>query len=76
MHFTFMGSMSPTSRDRWQPYQVNTLDVGQKIVAIMAQLKRHRGLTEQSAQLLSVPDALWLRPASRRLRSPKASRAA
>jgi hypothetical protein len=76
MQFTFMGSMSPTSHDRWQPYQVNTLEVGDKVVDIMAELRRHRGLTEQSAQLLSVPGALWLRPASGRPRSPKASRAA
>jgi hypothetical protein len=70
--FTFMGSMSPTSHDRWQPYQVNTLEVGQKILETMAELRRHRVLTEQSAQLLSVPDALWLRPASglRRPRRP------
>src|SRR5713226_1147565 len=60
MQFTFMGSMSPTSHDRWQPYQVNTHEVGEKIVEIMAELRRHRGLTEQSAQLLSVPDALWV----------------
>ena len=76
MQFTFMGSMSPTSHDRWQPYQVNTLEVGEKIVEILAELRRHRGLTEQSAELLSVPDALWVRPASGRPRFPKASRAA
>jgi hypothetical protein len=76
MRFTFMASMSPTSHDRWQPYQVNTLEVGQKILETMAELRRHRVLTEQSAQLLSVPGAVWLRPASGRPRSPKASRAA
>jgi hypothetical protein len=71
MQFTFMGSMSPTSHDRWQPYQVKTLEVGQKIVAIMAELRRHRAFTEQSAQLISVPDALWLRPTSGRPRPRK-----
>jgi hypothetical protein len=76
MRFTFMGSMSPTSHDVWQPYQVNTLEVGQKIVEIIAKLRRHRGLTEQSAQLLSVPDALWLRPVSGRHRPRRPTQAA
>src|SRR5437016_5701952 len=58
LQFTFMGSLTPNSRDRWRPYQVNTLDLGQKMLEIMLDVPRHRKLTEESAAVLSMPDTL------------------
>jgi hypothetical protein len=67
MQFTFMGSMSPNSHDRWQPYQVNTLELGQKVLDVMAELNRRRVPVDQAAAaVLSMPDALRLMPANRR----------
>jgi hypothetical protein len=74
--FTFMASMSANSHDRWHPYQVNTLELGQKMFEIMAAARRHRGRAEQSAQLLSVPGALWVQEANRPARLHKPSQAA
>jgi len=64
--FTFMGNMSPSSHDRWQPYQVNTLELGEKMLEIMAELRKHRGLAEQSAAVLSIHDALRVQMAKGR----------
>ena len=56
--FTFMGTMSATSHDRWRPFQVNTLELGAKMLEIIAGLRRHRDLAEQSAAVLSIPGSL------------------
>jgi len=58
MQFNFAGSMLPGSRDRWQPYQVNTIELGEKMLEIMAELRKHRSLAEQSAAILSMPDSV------------------
>jgi hypothetical protein len=50
--------MEPKSRDRWHPFRVNTLELGQKTLKIMADLRRERGLAEQSAAGLSIPDSV------------------
>ena len=68
MQFTFMGSMSPSSHDRWQPYQVNTLELGQKMLHIMADLKRRRVPVEQAASILSMQGAVRVLPSGRQLR--------
>jgi hypothetical protein len=68
MQFTFMGSMSSSSHDRWRPYQVNTLELGQKVLDIMADLKRRRVPVDQAAAILSMPDALRVLVANRRAR--------
>lgn len=57
-HFNFIGHLSPNSRDQWRPYQVNTLELGQKVLEIMADLKRRRVPVDQAAAVLSMPDAL------------------
>jgi hypothetical protein len=69
MQFTFMASMSPSSHDRWQPYQVNTLELGQKVLDIMADLKRRRVPVDQAAALLAVPGALRVQLAKGRARA-------
>ncbi len=76
MQFTFMGSMGANSHDRWRPYQVSTLELGEKMLEIMAELKRHRRLTEQLAPPPPPSDAVWVRPANSRLWRPKAISAA
>jgi hypothetical protein len=34
-HFYIQASMEPASHDRWEPYRVNTVDLGKKALAIM-----------------------------------------
>lgn len=59
MEFNFSGSMLPGSHDLWQPYQVNTLEVGEKMLKIMADVKRRRlAVDEATAAVLSVPGSL------------------
>jgi hypothetical protein len=74
--FTFAASMEAKTRDHWHPYRVNTLELGQKMLAIMAELRPHRGLAEQSAQLLSIEDAVWVQATKSRARQQKGVRAA
>ena len=65
MQFTFMGNLSPSSHDRWRPYQVNTLELGEKMLEIMADLRRHRIPVDQAAAILSMPDSLRVMAANR-----------
>ena len=67
MQFTFMASMSPTSHDRWQPFQVNPIELGQKVLDTMADLKRRRVPVDQAAAILSMQGAVRVQPANRRL---------
>jgi hypothetical protein len=67
IQFNFMASMSPKSHDRWQPYRVNTLEVGEKMLKIMADLKRRRvTLDEATAAVLSMPESLRVQMAAGR----------
>jgi hypothetical protein len=67
VEFNFQGSMSPNSHDRWRPYQVNTLEVGEMMLEIMADLKRRRvPVDEATAAVLSMPDSLRLQLAGGR----------
>jgi hypothetical protein len=69
MQFTFMGSMGTNSHDRWRPYHVNTLELGEKMLEMMADLrKRHRSLADQLAAILSIPNTLRLVAATPRAR--------
>ena len=58
MEFNFSASMMPSSHDFWQPYRVNTLELGEKMLEIMAELRKHRSLAEQSAAVLSITDSV------------------
>jgi hypothetical protein len=67
MEFSFSGSMLPSSHDLWQPYQVNTLEVGEKMLKIMADLKRRRvTLDKATAAVLSMPESLRVQMAAGR----------
>src|SRR5437588_2826916 len=67
MQFTFMGSMSPSSQDRWKPYRVSTLELGQKMLEIMSDLKRRRVPAGQAAAMLSMQGAVRVLPSGRPL---------
>jgi len=43
-HFDFDASLGPDSHDRWLPYRVSTLEVGKRILAIIADLERDQAL--------------------------------
>jgi len=47
-HFDFHASLGPDARDRWAPYRVNTLEVGMRILAIIADLEQTQGLFPSS----------------------------
>ena len=64
MVFHFVANMLSSSRGVWQPYKVNTLELGEKLLEIMADLKRRRVTLDQApAAVLSVPDSLRLQMA-------------
>jgi len=65
--FTMVASMEAKTRDHWHPYRVNTLDLGQKVLDIFADLKRRRVPVDQAAALLSMQGAVRVLPADRRL---------
>ncbi len=65
-NFTFEASMEPGSHDRWVPYRVNALDLGEKAIAIMhAQASSLPRLPASVGvgvgPLLALPDIVWLR---------------
>jgi hypothetical protein len=65
VQFNFIANMSPNSRDRWRLYQVNTLEVGQRLLENMADLKRRRVPVEQAASILSMQGAVRVARADR-----------
>jgi hypothetical protein len=67
--FTMGASMEAKTRDHWHPYRVNTLELGQKVLDIVADLKRRRVPVDQAAALLSVPGALRVQLAKGRARA-------
>src|ERR1700732_2511125 len=65
--FTFAASMEAETQDQWHPYRVNTLELGEKMLEIMADLKRRRvPVDEAAAAVLSMPDSLRLQLAGGR----------
>ena len=57
-YFTMAASMEPKARDKWHPYRVNTLDLGEKVLDVIADLERRRVPEDQASALLSLPGAL------------------
>ena len=57
-YFKMAASMEPKARDKWHPYRVNTLELGQKVLGIMADLEQRRVPVDQAAAVLSMPGAL------------------
>lgn len=65
-YFTFVANLKPGSGDRWAPFRVSTLELGERVLEIMNDLKKHRDRTLSLASVLTAPDALWIREASAR----------
>ena len=47
-HFDFHASLGPNAHDRWFPYHIDTLGVGKRILAIIADLEKDKSLALQS----------------------------
>ena len=58
-YFTMAASMEPKARDKWHPYRVRTVDLGGRVLEILADLKKAR-LTPPSG-LFTMPDIVLLR---------------
>jgi hypothetical protein len=58
-YFTMAASMEPKARDKWHPYRVRTVDLGGRVLEILADLKKAR-LTPPSG-LFTMPDTVLLR---------------
>jgi hypothetical protein len=56
--FGFQASTEPNSRDQWHQFRVNTPQLGQKMLEVMADLRRRRKLGEPSAAVLTIPDSV------------------
>jgi hypothetical protein len=57
-HIEFQGSMSPTARDVWAPFQVSTRDLGKRVLEI---LKTHGGLKTALPTVPNLgPGLLWV----------------
>jgi hypothetical protein len=61
--FSFEASMSPKSRDQWVPYRVSTIEVGHKVLEIIAAFPRRLQASGPPTGLAKLPDLVW---ASRR----------
>ena len=59
--FSVQASMEPSAHDRWQPYRVKTLELGKKLLGIMAEHAKLRTASATTSRLLDNPDVLWLR---------------
>jgi len=44
-HFDFHASLGPNAHDRWSPNRVDTLGVGQRILAIIADFEKNKSIT-------------------------------
>jgi hypothetical protein len=69
--FALVASMEPKTRDHWHPFRVDTLQLGSRVLEIMRDVRRRGNLAEQSPEILSVPDSVWVKPANRRRAHPQ-----
>jgi hypothetical protein len=60
--FTFEASMAAKSNDQWHRYRVETLELGQRLLEIMRELRKQRGLTLAAREFTPAPDLVWVRP--------------
>jgi hypothetical protein len=58
-HFDFDASLGPKAHDRWVPFRVNTLEVGQRILAIIRDFEKSK--SPASIILPDPSDPLWIR---------------
>jgi hypothetical protein len=62
--FVMAANMEPRTRDKWEPYRVDTLKLGHRVLEIMNDLKKHRDKSLALAPIPGAPDVLWLRRAA------------
>jgi len=62
-HFHFAASLDPKSRDRWVPYRFNILEVGKRILAIIADLEKNQSLAAPASAFDQL-GMTWVRRAS------------
>jgi hypothetical protein len=60
--FSMAANMEAKSRDRWNPYRVGTLELGERVLEISRELKRTRPQATLPAGLLAMPDVMMVRP--------------
>jgi hypothetical protein len=58
-NFTMAASMEPKARDKWHPYRVRTVDLGGRVLEILADLKKARLIPPSG--LFTMPDVVLLR---------------
>lgn len=46
-HFDFDASLAADAHDRWVPFRVNTVDVGNRILALIADLEKNQSMSPQ-----------------------------
>ena len=66
VYFAFWASMEAKSKDKWQPYRVETHQLGKRVLEIMEDLRKHerRGKGLQLLRPPAASDLLWLRRAA------------
>jgi len=61
--FVMAANMEKGTRDKWEPYRVDPLQLGKHVLRIMNDLKKHRD--QESLPTVALPDdVLWVRRAS------------
>ena len=66
-HWFVMGAnMEKRTRDKWEPYRVNTLDLGKHLLKIMNDLKKHRDRNLSLAKVPAAGGVLLLRQTTQR----------
>ena len=59
--FSMAASMEAKSRDRWNPYRVGTLELGERVLEISRDLSRLHPGAKLPTGLLAIPDVLVVR---------------
>jgi hypothetical protein len=54
-YFTMAASMEPKSRDKWHRYRVRTIDLGPRVLEILADLQKSHGARLPPSELLRMP---------------------
>jgi hypothetical protein len=57
-YFKMAASMEPKARDKWHPYRVRTVDLGERVLDILADLKKSRALPPSG--LFALPGVVLL----------------
>jgi hypothetical protein len=57
VHFLFLASLSPDSRDRWTPYRIATADLGRRLLAI---IDKAPPLTATRRSVKIAGDSIWV----------------